>query len=160
RRLRHPMHRTPPPPHPPPKRALLPAAPLAPPRAAAPPPAPLPPPPPPPARPGPQAPPSPAPAPDPTGHPPGHDPPAGLANPPPLSDVIGPRLTGSAALKKANDWAAYKMRSYGLSNVHLEPYTIPAGWERGTASLRIVEPDNGRNLTVASLGWTPSTPGK
>jgi hypothetical protein len=83
-----------------------------------------------------------------------------MANLTHLSDVIGPRLTGSAALKRANDWAADRMRSYGLSNVHLEPYTIPAGWERGTASLRIVEPDNGRNLTAAALGWTPSTPGK
>src|SRR5581483_9316149 len=36
-----------------------------------------------------------------------------------LSDMIGPRLTGSAALKKANEWTAEKMRSYGLSNVHL-----------------------------------------
>src|SRR5262245_57779782 len=39
-----------------------------------------------------------------------------------LSDIIGPRLTGSAALKRANDWAAEKMSSYGLSNVHLEAY--------------------------------------
>src|SRR4051794_24002062 len=44
-----------------------------------------------------------------------------------LSDVIGPRLTGSPALKKANDWAAEVMKSYGLSNVHLEPWEIPVG---------------------------------
>src|SRR5262245_52375064 len=31
-----------------------------------------------------------------------------------LSDTIGPRLTGSANLKRANEWAAEKMRSYGL----------------------------------------------
>lgn len=77
-----------------------------------------------------------------------------------LSDVIGPRLTGSAALKQANDWAAEKMRSYGLSNVHLEGWTIPVGWERGPASLHIVEPNNGRSLTVAAMGWTPGTKGK
>src|SRR6516162_8263348 len=34
-----------------------------------------------------------------------------------LSDVIGPRLTGSENLKRANEWAAEKMKSYGLSNV-------------------------------------------
>src|SRR5262249_25114323 len=34
-----------------------------------------------------------------------------------LSDVIGPRLTGSPALKRANEWTAEKMKSYGLSNV-------------------------------------------
>ncbi|HEY7312309.1 MAG TPA: M20/M25/M40 family metallo-hydrolase [Gemmataceae bacterium] len=77
-----------------------------------------------------------------------------------LSDVIGPRLTGSAALKQANEWAADKMRAAGLSNVHLEGWTIPVGWERGTATVRLVEPNNGRSLTVAALGWTPSTKGR
>lgn len=77
-----------------------------------------------------------------------------------LSDVIGSRLTGSPALKKANDWTAEKMKAYGLSNVHLEGWTIPVGWERGTASMRIIEPDNGRSLTVAAMGWSPPTKGK
>jgi carboxypeptidase Q len=83
-----------------------------------------------------------------------------MANLTHLSDVIGPRLTGSPALKQANEWTAGKMRAYGLSNVHLEGWTIPVGWERGKASLRIVEPNNGRALTVAAMGWTPGTPGK
>ena len=77
-----------------------------------------------------------------------------------LSDIIGPRLTGSPALKRANEWTAERMRSYGLSNVHLEPYTIVAGWERGTAYARIIEPDNGRTLSLAAAGWAPSTNGK
>jgi carboxypeptidase Q len=77
-----------------------------------------------------------------------------------LSDMIGPRLTGSPALKRANEWAADRMRSYGLSNVHLEPYTIVAGWERGTAYARIIDPDNGRTLTLAAEGWAPSTHGR
>jgi hypothetical protein len=77
-----------------------------------------------------------------------------------LSDVIGPRLTGSPQLERANKWAAEKMRAYGLSNVHLEPWTIPVGWERGTATARIVEPENGRTLILAAMGWTPGTHGK
>src|SRR5262245_11102990 len=76
-----------------------------------------------------------------------------------LSDIIGPRLTGSKNLEKANKWAAEVMKSYGLENVHLEPWTIPIGWERGTASLKIIEPDNGKSLTVASWAWTPGTKG-
>ena len=36
-----------------------------------------------------------------------------------LSDMIGPRLTGSAALKRANDWTLGRMKAYGLANVHL-----------------------------------------
>jgi carboxypeptidase Q len=77
-----------------------------------------------------------------------------------LSDIIGPRLTGSAAVKRANDWTAGKMTAYGLSNVHLEPWLLPEGWERGPALGRIIEPDNGRKLSLAALGWTPSTNGK
>jgi hypothetical protein len=77
-----------------------------------------------------------------------------------LSDVIGPRLTGSAALKRANDWTADKMRSYGLSNVHLEGWEIPVGWERGPVSVRLVEPQAGRPLTAAAMGWTPGTNGR
>jgi carboxypeptidase Q len=83
-----------------------------------------------------------------------------LANLTYLSDVIGPRLTGSANLKRANEWAAEKMKSYGLTNVHLEAWEMPVGWERGAATARIVEPDNGRSLTVAAMGWTPGTNGK
>ena len=31
-----------------------------------------------------------------------------------LSDMIGPRLTGSAAMKKANDWTMERFKAYGL----------------------------------------------
>jgi len=77
-----------------------------------------------------------------------------------LSDVIGPRLTGSANLKKANEWAAARMTSYGLTNVSMEAWELPVGWERGTASARLIEPDNGRSITVAAMAWTPGTSGK
>lgn len=77
-----------------------------------------------------------------------------------LSDEIGPRLTGSAALKRANEWTAEKMRGYGLSNVHLEKWTIPVGWERGPATARIVEPQINCSLILAAEGWTPGTNGK
>jgi carboxypeptidase Q len=83
-----------------------------------------------------------------------------LANLTYLSDVIGPRLTGSEALLRANEWTAEKMRSYGLVNVELEPWTIPEGWKRGFARGRILEPDNGRTLSMASWGWYPGTKGK
>jgi hypothetical protein len=77
-----------------------------------------------------------------------------------LSDFIGPRLTGSDAAKHANEWIANKMKSYGLENVHLEPWTIPVGWERGTATAKIIQPNNGRGIILASAGWTPGTNGK
>lgn len=75
-----------------------------------------------------------------------------------LSDEIGPRLTGSPQLKRANDWTAGIMRKYGLVNVHLEPWTIAHSWARGTAVARIVAPTE-HPLTIASAGWAPGTNG-
>ncbi len=83
-----------------------------------------------------------------------------LANITYLCDMIGPRLTGSENLKRANEWTAERMRSYGLENVRLEPWEIPVGWERGPASLRIVDPPIQINLLIAAAGWTPGTKGK
>jgi hypothetical protein len=77
-----------------------------------------------------------------------------------LSDIIGARLTGSPALRRANDWTAEKMKEYGLSNVHLEGWTIPVGWERGKATMRVIDPNISRPLSVASMGWSPGTKGK
>jgi len=76
-----------------------------------------------------------------------------------LSDRIGPRLTGTPQLKQANDWTVEMFRKYGLTNVHLEAYSIPHAWERGTATARIVAP-TGYPLTIASAAWAPNTKGR
>jgi hypothetical protein len=77
-----------------------------------------------------------------------------------LSDVIGARLTTSKNMERANNWTAEKMKAYGLENVRLEPWEVPVGWERGKATMKILSPDTGRELMVASAGWTPGTKGK
>src|SRR5208282_5448091 len=74
-----------------------------------------------------------------------------------LADGIGGRLTGSPAYVRSTEWAAAKFRSYGIENVKLDPFTIPAGWQRGTATGAMLSPLS-RPLNVASLGWGPSTP--
>lgn len=74
-----------------------------------------------------------------------------------LADGIGGRLTGSPAYVRSTEWAAAKFRSYGIQNVRLDPFSIPAGWQRGTASGSILAPMS-RPLNLASLGWAPSTP--
>ena len=76
-----------------------------------------------------------------------------------LSDMIGPRLTGSEKLKTANEWTAEKMKEYGLENVHLEAYTIPRGWERGKVEARVLEPTN-LPISAAQMAWSPGTHGK
>jgi carboxypeptidase Q len=75
-----------------------------------------------------------------------------------LSDNIGPRLTGSPQLKKANDWTREMFQKYGLSNAHLEAWTIARSWTRGEARARIISPAS-QALTIAAAGWSPGTPG-
>src|ERR1039457_5373984 len=58
---------------------------------------------------------------------------------------------------RSTEWAAAKFHSYRIENVRLEPFTIPAGWQRGTASGAMLAPLS-RPLNLASLGWSPSTP--
>lgn len=75
-----------------------------------------------------------------------------------LSDVIGPRLSGSPAMRRANEWAAERFRGYGLTAA-LEPFDFGVSWERGPLSLRIVEPFD-RAITGHSWAWTAGTDGK
>ncbi len=75
-----------------------------------------------------------------------------------LSDVIGPRLSGSAAMRRANDWTAGRFRAYGLTT-SLEAYTFGVTWERGSASLRLIAPFT-RTITAQSWAWTAGTVGK
>jgi carboxypeptidase Q len=75
-----------------------------------------------------------------------------------LCDMIGPRLTGSPNLARANQWTRDKFTQYGLSNAHLEPWTIERAWTRGTALGQVVLPVEQR-LLLESGGWGPSTTG-
>jgi hypothetical protein len=74
-----------------------------------------------------------------------------------LTDTFGGRLTGSEAYAGSAEWAGARFRSYGIQNVKLDPFTIPAGWQRGPASGSMASPLS-RPLSIASLGWSPSTP--
>jgi carboxypeptidase Q len=75
-----------------------------------------------------------------------------------LSDVIGPRLSGSAAMRRANEWTAERFKAYGLT-VALEPYEFGVPWERGAVSLRLIAPF-ARAVTAHSWAWTEGTGGK
>jgi hypothetical protein len=75
-----------------------------------------------------------------------------------LADVIGPRLTTSPAMRKANDWTASRFQAYGL-RAQLEPYDFGVSWERGTTALRLTAPFQ-REVTGHSWAWTEGTGGK
>ena len=75
-----------------------------------------------------------------------------------LTDVIGPRLTPSAAMKRANDWTASKFREYGMDSTWLESWKFGRGWERGSIAVRMTAP-HARWLHAASWAWAPGTSG-
>src|SRR5258705_2049290 len=58
-----------------------------------------------------------------------------------LCDVIGPRLTGSLNLKRANEWTRDKLASWGLTNAHHEAWgPFGRGWMLQKFSAQLVEP--------------------
>ena len=74
-----------------------------------------------------------------------------------LTDMIGPRLTGSPSMKHANDWTRDKLTSFGLTNAHLESWgTFGRGWENEFTSVRMVAPDVSM-LYAIPKAWSPGT---
>jgi hypothetical protein len=57
-----------------------------------------------------------------------------------LTDVYGPRLTGSPNVQKAGDWAVSKMKEWGLQNVALEPWPNRNGFDRGWVNEKFTSP--------------------
>jgi len=58
-----------------------------------------------------------------------------------LSDVIGPRLTASPGMKRANDWTKDQLTKWGLQNAHLESFgPFGRGWTLKRFSAQVVEP--------------------
>jgi carboxypeptidase Q len=74
-----------------------------------------------------------------------------------LSDVIGGRVTGSAAEGRAVNWAVEAFKKAGVDDVHTESYTMPVRWSAGPAELTVLEPET-FPVRLASAGWSPATP--
>ena len=76
-----------------------------------------------------------------------------------LMDGIGPRLTGSPNLAKANAWTRDTLTKIGLENAHLEDWgEFGLGWQQLNTWARMVTPDTAV-LIVQATPWSPSTPG-
>lgn len=76
-----------------------------------------------------------------------------------LTDVYGPRLTGSPNHVAAAKWAAKEMTDWGFSNAHLEPWNFGhPGWSNELVEAHIVSPMHAA-LVVQPLAWTPGTKG-
>ena len=76
-----------------------------------------------------------------------------------LTDVIGPRLTGSPGLKRANEWTCQTLNKWGLSNAHLEAWgPFGKGWTLKRFSAQVIEPQC-IPLIAFPKAWSPSTEG-
>lgn len=79
-----------------------------------------------------------------------------------LTDVFGPRLTGSPSTKKAGDWAVEQMNAWGITNPHLEVWrSVPAfgrGWANERFSAQVIEPTQ-YPLIAYPGAWSEGTRG-
>ncbi len=76
-----------------------------------------------------------------------------------LTDGIGPRLTGSLNLKRANEWTREQLAAMGCSNAHLEDWgEFGMGWQQLNAWVRMASPDTAVFIAQAEP-WSPATNG-
>ncbi len=75
-----------------------------------------------------------------------------------LSDVYGPRLTGSPAILQASDWALKKFNEWGLANGHRETWAFGKGWSLVRFSAQMMAPQV-QPLIGFPASWTPATKG-
>ena len=84
-----------------------------------------------------------------------------------LTDVYGPRLTGSANIKRAGDWSVERMKEWGLANAALEPWPadpsgqnggFPCGWTNDKFYLAAVMPQ-AFPIRGTPSAWSPGTSG-
>lgn len=75
-----------------------------------------------------------------------------------LLDSIGPRLTASEGMERAQAWAVEKLASWGY-DARTEEYGTWEGWNRGVSAIALVEP-RVRSLDGRILAWSPGTGGE
>jgi hypothetical protein len=84
-----------------------------------------------------------------------------------LTDVYGPRLTGSPNIEKAGQWAVKQMTDWGLTGAAMEPWTadptggnngFPRGWVNEKFYMAAVSPQQ-FPIVGTPTGWTPGTNG-
>ena len=84
-----------------------------------------------------------------------------------LTDVYGPRLTGSANIKKAGDWSVERMKEWGLTGAALEPWPadpsgqnggFPCGWTNDKFYLAATMPQ-AFPIRGTPSAWSPGTNG-
>ena len=75
-----------------------------------------------------------------------------------LTDVHGPRLSGSPQYKQAAEWARQQLESWGLQHSHLEAFPFGRGWSFERSSAHVVAPVT-FPLVAIPKAWTAGTNG-
>ena len=75
-----------------------------------------------------------------------------------LTDVFGPRLTGSPGFKAAGTWTLNKLREIGLENTHFEMFDWGRSWSAKNFSVHLVQPQYAA-LIGSPIPWCLSTNG-
>ncbi|HEY9197433.1 MAG TPA: M20/M25/M40 family metallo-hydrolase [Mucilaginibacter sp.] len=76
-----------------------------------------------------------------------------------LTDVSGPRLSGSPGLKRAQNWAVDQLKSWGIANAKLESWgKFGKGWEVQKNYAAITAPYYHAIIAIPKA-WTPGTDG-
>src|SRR5580700_10370470 len=76
-----------------------------------------------------------------------------------LADDIGPRLTGSPNMAKANPWTRDQLTAMGCENAHLEDWgEFGMGWQQLNTWVRMTSPDTAVFIAQATP-WSPGTNG-
>ncbi len=76
-----------------------------------------------------------------------------------LFDDIGPRLTGSPNLAKANAWTREQLTAMGCTNAHLESWgDFGMGWRQISTAAHMATPDTAVFIAQATP-WSPATQG-
>src|SRR5438309_4849811 len=77
-----------------------------------------------------------------------------------LSDVYGPRLTGSPGFKRAAEWARQTLGSWGLENAHLEAWgPFGRGWSLKHYSANVIGTQVFPLISYPKA-WSPGTGGE
>src|SRR3954469_11953848 len=76
-----------------------------------------------------------------------------------ITDTIGPRLTNSPNMRKANAWTRDQLTKFGLENAHLEKWgPFGNGWAYQKCEVRMTAPDTQQFIALPKA-WTPGTNG-
>ena len=75
-----------------------------------------------------------------------------------LTDIHGPRLTGSPGYRAAAEWARGKLAEWGLGGARLEPFPFGRGWSNERLAVHVVSPQSYPVIAYAKA-WTGGTDG-